>query len=378
MKEKTVRVGVVGCGGFALFALQQFIQVEGVELVGMAGTYPEPAEAAARRFGIPDFGTIEQMLARDDLDLVYIATPPFLHHPQAMEALQAGRHVICEKPLALTLKQADQMIEAARKRDLLLAANLMQRYNVLCGAIRGLLRSGALGSFLHGYFENYAADESLPPDHWFWDRARSGGIFVEHGVHFFDLFEGWLGPGEVVAAQAGMRPGGDIEEQVQCTVRYDSGALVNFYHGFHQPHRLDRQEMRLVFERGDVLLEGWVPASARIHAIADETDTRRLCELFPGARLDVTAGYGPEDRACRARHKDLDVYQLFEMTWGAEHRKMHLYGELLRRFIRDQVCWIRDRSHKRLITEHNGRRSLELALEADRLAHQQPEETEGR
>ena len=71
-----------------------------------------------------------------------------------------------------------------------------------------------LGEVLHGSFENYASDENLPAEHWFWDRAKSGGIFVEHGVHFFDLFAGWLGPGRVEAAQVGVRPGTAIEEHV--------------------------------------------------------------------------------------------------------------------------------------------------------------------
>ena len=109
-----------------------------------------------------------------------------------MAALEAGKHVICEKPLALTVAQADEMIAAARRNGRLLIANLMQRYNPLFDAVRKLIRSGVLGDFLHGTFENYASDENLPADHWFWDRSKSGGIFVEHGVHFFDLFDGWL------------------------------------------------------------------------------------------------------------------------------------------------------------------------------------------
>ena len=166
-----------------------------------------------------------------------------------------------------------------------------------------------LGEVLHGSFENYASDENLPPEHWFWDRDKSGGIFVEHGVHFFDLFAGWLGPGRVEAAQVGVRPGTAIEEQVHCTVRYGDAALVNFYHGFHQAGRMDRQELRLVFERGDVTLFDWVPTRARIHALVDERQTRQLCDLFPGARLDVAASYGGKDRACRGRGKEIDAYQ---------------------------------------------------------------------
>ena len=126
------------------------------------------------------------------------------------------------------------------------------------------MRSKVLGEVLHGFFENYASDESLLADHWFWDRSKSGGIFVEHGVHFFDLFAGWLGLGRVEAAQVGVGPVPTIEEHVHCTLRYGETALVNFYHGFHQAGRMDRQELRLVFERGDVTLHEWVPTRGRI------------------------------------------------------------------------------------------------------------------
>ena len=291
MVHSEIRIGVIGCGGFGLYALQQFAQVPGVKLTGMAGTHRPAALAAARRFGIPDLEEVDKLLSRDDIDLVYIATPPFLHHPQAIAALEAGKHVICEKPLAMTVEQADAMIAAARKHDRLVVANLMQRYNPVYDAVNRLVRSKVLGEVLHGYFENYASDENLPPEHWFWDRSKSGGIFIEHGVHFFDLFAGWLGPGMIAAAQRGIRPGSlpPIEEHVHCTVSYKPDVLVNFYHGFHQTGRMDRQEMRLVFERGDVTLYDWVPTRVRIHALADEAQTRTLCQLFAGAarRLSV-------------------------------------------------------------------------------------------
>jgi predicted dehydrogenase len=368
MSQHEVRLAVIGCGGFGLFALQHFAQIPGVKLVGMAGTHRQAAYAAAQRFGIPDIEDVEKLLKRDDVDLVYIATPPFLHHPQAVMALEAGKHVICEKPLALTVAQADEMIALARRRDRLVVANLMQRYNPVAEQVGLLIESKVLGDLLHGYFENYASDENLPPEHWFWDRAKSGGIFVEHGVHFFDLFTGWLGPGRVVAAQRSVRPGTGIEDQVQCTVSYDETVLVNFYHGFHQPGRMDRQEMRLVFERGDVTLYEWVPTRVRIHALADEKGTRDLCDLFPGARLDVTVTYSPRDRACQGRNKALDVYQMIEMTVGEGQPKMHVYGRLLRSLLADQLKWLLDRGHRRRVTEENGRNSLADACAADRLA----------
>jgi hypothetical protein len=134
---------------------------------------------------------------------------------------------------------------------------------------------------------------------------------------------------------------------------------------------MDRQEMRLVFERGDVALYEWVPTRARIHAIADEKGTRDLCDLFPGARLDVTAGYGAKDRQCQGRHTTLDIYQMIELSYGDERHKMHVYGELLRSLLTDQIAWIRDRAHRRRITEANGRDSLAMACAADGLAHRQ-------
>ena len=262
MNDGLIGLGVVGCGGFGLFALQHFTQVRGVGLVGMAVTHRPASLAAAARFGVENEDDLAAFLGRDDLDVVYIATPPFLHHAQALAALEAGKHVIVEKPLALTVPQAEQLVAVARQRGRLLVANLMQRYNPLYDAVRRLVEGRTLGEVLRGSFENYASDENLPADHWFWDRARSGGIFVEHGVHFFDLFAGWLGRGRVEAAHVGVRPGAAIEEHVRCTVRYGDAALVDFYHGFHQAARMDRQELRLVFERGEITLFDWVPTRA--------------------------------------------------------------------------------------------------------------------
>jgi predicted dehydrogenase len=369
MSDNGLGIGVIGCGGFGLFALQQFVQVPGVRLTGMAGTARPAALAAARRYGVEDVIEIDRLLGLSQVDLVYISTPPFLHYEQARSALQAGKHVICEKPLALTVEQADELVALARQKDRLLVANLMQRYNPLFDVIRQVIEFRPLGELLHGYFENYASDENLPPQHWFWDRTKSGGIFVEHGVHFFDLVAGWLGPGEVVGSQISARTDG-CQDQVQCALRYSNGAHFNFYHGFHQGGRMDRQELRLIFERGDIMMQGWVPTSVRIHAVADESQTRQLCELFLGARIDVVTTYGPRDRAFYCHGRNHDVYQQFVMHWGEGRQKMTVYCELLRRMMTDQYAWIRDRSHGRKITEQNGRDSVAMACAADRLARE--------
>ena len=359
-------IGVIGLGGFGLFALQQFVQVPGVRLAGMAGTARPAALAAAERYGIKDLTDVDRLLEAPDVDLVYIATPPFMHYAQSKAALAAGKHVICEKPLALTVGEADELIGLARGQDRLLVANLMQRYNPLFDIVGRVIDQKPLGEFLHGYFENYASDENLPREHWFWDPDKSGGIFVEHGVHFFDMLAGWLGAGEVVSAQSSRRFDG-CEDEVQCTVRYPGGALFNFYHGFHQPARLDRQELRLVFERGDMLLQGWVPTSVRIHGVANESQTRALSDLFSGARIDVMTRYGPRDREFHSHGREHDAYQQFELHW-AGLEKMPLYCELLRHMMTDQMAWIHERGHQRRVDEHNGRASVAMACAADALA----------
>ena len=363
-----IRIGAIGAGGFGLFALQQFLQVEGAELVAMAGTHHEAALAMARRFGVAESVEVECLLSLDQVDLVYIATPPFLHYAQVRAALEAGKHVICEKPLALNLSQADELLQLARASDRLCIANLMQRYNPLFEAVRQLIDSKVIGECLHGWFDNAAGDEGLSAEHWFWDIAKSGGIFIEHGVHFFDLFEGWLGKGEVVSSQRIQRPGSGLEEQVQCVVRYGNGALINFYHGFTQPARLERQEFRLLFERGELTLEEWVPVRVRLRAVVDELQSCRLMEIFPDARLDVLESYSGAKRLARGRHKDFDTYQKIDLYAGLEAEKMRRYCELLRALFADQIAWIADRSHQRLITEENGRNSLAMACVATQLA----------
>ena len=114
LMDMDIGLGVIGCGGFGLFALQQFVQTPGIRLAGMAGTARPAAQAAAKRYGLEDVESIERLVARPEVDLVYIATPPFLHFDQAKQALEAGKHVICEKPLAMTVEQADELARARR------------------------------------------------------------------------------------------------------------------------------------------------------------------------------------------------------------------------------------------------------------------------
>jgi hypothetical protein len=102
--------------------------------------------------------------------------------------------------------------------------------------------------------------------------------------------------------------------------------------------------------------------------VADEENTRKLSDMFPGARLDVTQAYSAKDRGVTARHKEFEVYQMFELNYGEEVNKLVRYGDLLKDMLLDQLAWIRDRNHIRRVNEENGRSSLALATAAVRLA----------
>lgn len=372
-EDRTIGLGVIGMGGFGLFAVQQFLQTPNTKLVAIAGSKREESIVAAKRFGAETLASIDELVNHPDVDLVYIATPPFMHYEQAMLALNAGKHVICEKPLAMNPEQGREMIETAKAKGLLMVTNLMQRYNPMFARVKHLIDKNLLGDFLHGYFENYAGDEGLSPEHWFWDRTKSGGIFIEHGVHFFDMFTGWFGDGKLKASQVVKRPNSaDIEDQVQATVEYGDEItgkkLVNFYHGFTQTGRMDRQEMRLLFERGDITLFEWVPTRMIMRCVVDEETTRALMELFPGAQLNVTANIGGKDRVLGGRHKTFEAYQQIELRFGFGDEKQHIYSELLRLMFRDQVRAIHYPESHRIITEQNGLNSLLLATDADQMA----------
>ena len=221
---------------------------------------------------------------------------------------------------------------------------------------------------LHGSFENYASDENLPADHWFWDRGKSGGILLtRRPISSTCLPVGW-GP-VVEAAQVGVRPGPAIEEHVHATVRHGDTGLVNPLPRLPPGGTDGLSGTPSGVERGDITLFDWIPTRACIHALADERQTRELIGLFPGAQLDVAVSYGGADRACRGRGKPIDAYQLIDLSFGDGQAKTPLYGRLLRSMMEDQVAWIRDRRHQRVVTEENGRNSLATACEANALAH---------
>jgi predicted dehydrogenase len=367
--NQEINFAVIGAGGFARFAVAQFVKRPGARLVGVYDTDPGCARSvAAEHPGIKTYASFGELMSDAAVDLVYIGSPPFLHHEQSLAALEAGKHVICEKPAAIAVEDAEQLRRCAAAKGLLFVVNLMQRYNPLFAAVKTLVDEQLLGAFLHGFFENYASDEALSPGHWFWDDSRAGGIFIEHGVHFFDMFEGWLGGGEVIAAQRLSRPGHPgIRDIAQCDMVYRGNAPVHFFHGFNQPKILDRQEMRLQFERGDVTLHEWVPNRLVMRALCTASEASRLEALFPSARITTLASWGSVQTA-QGRFKPIEYDREIQLDTGDIASKTALYEALVRAMFDDQLDWLADRTRKRVIDSANAVASLATAAGADRIA----------
>jgi predicted dehydrogenase len=384
---QALRVGLVGCGAFARFSLAQYRQLPGVTIAAVADIDATAAARAAHELGA-EAHTPDAVLTAADLDLVYIATPPALHFRQAKQALETGKHVLVEKPLATTVADARELDSLSTRQGRVCVANLVERYNPLADCVKRVIEGGLLGDLLHGLFVNEAADEGLAPSHWFWNRETSGGIFVEHGVHFFDLVAYWLGEGHVVSAARSLREpsaaDGAVEEEVMCTCRYPrpraaggkgvcmrhTGLLFHFEHGFHQASRMDRQEMRLVFERGELRLFDWVPTHGLVRALLDEAAAEALAGLLPNAAIHRVESYEGQARQARGRFKPFLAAGLVEIRFTTGLDKLGIYAQVVRDLAADQLAWIRDPCHARRLTEADSVASVAMACAADRMAMQ--------
>ena len=146
-----LNIGIVGAGGFAQFAAKAFLKVRGIKIVAIT----DISEAVARQMGAAFNAAVcldyETILRDKNIDLVYIATPPFLHYQQSKMALLAGKHVICEKPAALQVTEAEELRMLATSLQLLYVVNLMQRYNPLYAIVKNIVKEKLLGNFLHGF-----------------------------------------------------------------------------------------------------------------------------------------------------------------------------------------------------------------------------------
>ena len=181
-----LRAGVVGTGFIGVVHVDALRRL-GVEVVGVVGSSPE--RAAAKRVA-PVVGSYEELLADPRVDVVHLTTPNALHHEQVKAALQAGKHVVCEKPLAVTSEQSAELVELAERSGLVHCTNFNVRFYPVVQEARERIRAGELGEVWNvhgGYLQDWLA---LPTD-WNWrlepEKAGELRAVGDIGSHWLDL-----------------------------------------------------------------------------------------------------------------------------------------------------------------------------------------------
>jgi predicted dehydrogenase len=190
MAFSEIRAAVVGVG-FIGVAHVEALRRLGIEVVGVLGSTPERTRRKAVAANLPHvYESLEELLADDNIDVVHIASPNHLHQPQARAALEAGKHVVCEKPLALNAQQTDDLVSLGEASGLVHAVCFNLRFYPLCHQMRALVQSGAVGEprLVTG---SYLQDWLLLPSDWNWrlvpEQAGLLRAVSDIGSHWLDL-----------------------------------------------------------------------------------------------------------------------------------------------------------------------------------------------
>jgi predicted dehydrogenase len=190
--EAPIRAGLIG-GGFMGEVHSRALRAQGATVVGIASSSAASAALAAARLGIttahPD---VESLLADDSIDVIHVLTPNSTHHALAAAAIEAGKHVVCEKPLATTVEDAAELTAAAARSGVVAAVPFVYRFHPLVRELRDRVATGATGRLLSvqgSYLQDWLLEQS--DDNWRVD-AREGGesrAFADIGSHLCDLLE---------------------------------------------------------------------------------------------------------------------------------------------------------------------------------------------
>ncbi|MDQ0246399.1 putative dehydrogenase [Bacillus fengqiuensis] len=231
---KKVRVGVIGCGSIAQHRhLPEHAMNENVELVAVCDINEERAKEVAEKYGVKAYTSYEELVQSGEVDAVSVCTPNYLHAPVSIAALNAGVHVLCEKPMATSKEEAEAMIEAAEKsgKKLMIAHN--QRFVKSHQKARQLIESGKIGkiysfrtAFGHGGPEGWSVDGK---ESWFFKKEQAFiGAMGDLGVHKTDLLRYILGE-EFVEVGAFVKTSakdfGDVDDNAVCVLKTESGII---------------------------------------------------------------------------------------------------------------------------------------------------------
>jgi predicted dehydrogenase len=263
-----VRWGVIGAGGIALRRTipEGIVPSRNGTLVAVQDT--RGVDEIAARFGVIATHTLDELLAQP-IDAVYIATPVHLHADQVCAALRAGKHVLCEKPLGLTVAEAGAMHEAARHAKRQLRTGLMMRHHAQHRLAKRMIAAGDLGKPV---FARAQLSCWYPPISGSWrqdPKLGGGGALVDLGCHCIDLLAYLFGPIASVSCRLGHTVHAyPVEDSAVVSLTFTNGALGTVDCLFNVPDESSQNRLELYGSEGSLLASGTIgqsPAGTMVH-----------------------------------------------------------------------------------------------------------------
>lgn len=229
----TLRWGLIGAGDIARKRIAPALRdLSNCELVSVSRARADQAESFAREFGAAKwFADWREQIADPGIDAVYIATPVHLHTEQTIAAAEAGKHVLCEKPMALNIADCDKMMEACRSNDVKLGIAYYRRFYPVLARVKEIINSGEIGSVTLAQINAFEYVDLAPgdPRHWFLEGAKSGGgPMMDFGCHRIELLIDLFGPvGRVEGLVSNKAFGREVEDTAIASFQFKSGTCAS-------------------------------------------------------------------------------------------------------------------------------------------------------
>jgi len=224
---RRLKIGMIGCGGIAGLHAEKLRSIEEANMVAFADIIKEKAEAFSKRYGGRVYTDWREMLDKESLDIVYICLPPFAHSDEVMVSAEKGIHIFIEKPIALNMKLAWEMVRAVEKNNVKSQVGYCLRFSYAIDKAKRLIESGEAGKIglaVGWYWCHFLGGA------WWRDKSKSGGQIVEQSTHLYDAFRYLCGEVKEVYGQMDRRfwtdvPDITVEDVSNTTFRFESGAI---------------------------------------------------------------------------------------------------------------------------------------------------------
>jgi len=263
---RKVGFGVIGVKGIGKNHVNSILSAEGAELVAVADINEQEGRSTASSCGVEWYRDYEKMLELKELDAVTICTPHFLHYPMVMRALESGKHVLVEKPMAVTVREADDMIERAGSKGLKIGVVFQYRTDPVNRQIKTMIETGELGRIYRVCMEAcyFRTQSYYNSDAW---RGRwateGGGVLINQAVHDLDLLQWFVGkPARLQGHVSTLYHSVEVEDIASAAILFENGA-----HGVLQASTVDAVEtvrFEICGERGKIVKEGGRTSCARL------------------------------------------------------------------------------------------------------------------